>query len=175
MPTQPNSCGTLWEGPDAKAWAGEPIRLTIGHSTRLTSQIYYGDGCQIGISPHQGFLMLVCRASHLYQSKRQFSRDCLEHTKSAIAVRGRALSYCVPRSPDRQSTLLAPDIDMNAARRLIRGVIFDMDGTLTVPVIDFAEMRCAPNSVSSMQLSSCTRETRQPVIFLQASRQHTDG
>ncbi|KAL3161139.1 hypothetical protein ABBQ38_009514 [Trebouxia sp. C0009 RCD-2024] len=28
-----------------------------------------------------------------------------------------------------------------ANKRVIKGVIFDMDGTLTMPVIDFAEMR----------------------------------
>ena len=28
-----------------------------------------------------------------------------------------------------------------AARRVLRGIVFDMDGTLTVPCIDFAEMR----------------------------------
>ena len=28
-----------------------------------------------------------------------------------------------------------------ATRRVLRGIVFDMDGTLTVPCIDFAEMR----------------------------------
>jgi hypothetical protein len=31
--------------------------------------------------------------------------------------------------------------DREALRRPIRGVVFDMDGTLTVPVIDFQYMR----------------------------------
>lgn len=119
--------------------------------------------------------MLVCRASHLNQSKRHFPKECFLHTKSGTAVSGRSLAHCVPRSTDQLSARLATDTDMNAARRLIRGVIFDMDGTLTVPVIDFAEMRCAPNPFNSLQLAACTKETRQPVILLQAPRQHTNG
>lgn len=31
--------------------------------------------------------------------------------------------------------------DRSALQRTIRGVVFDMDGTLTVPVIDFQYMR----------------------------------
>ncbi len=167
----------LWQSQrsDASAWQKNLSRLTKWHLTRSTSQQYSSDGSQIGVSLLQGFLMLVCRASYLYQSKRYSSKDWLVHTNSGTAVRGRALAYCVSRSSECQSALLATDIDMNAARRLIRGVIFDMDGTLTVPVIDFAEMRCAPNSFSLLQLAACTRETRQPLILLQAPRQHTDG
>lgn len=29
-----------------------------------------------------------------------------------------------------------------SSKRIIRGIVYDMDGTLTVPVIDFALMRC---------------------------------
>lgn len=36
---------------------------------------------------------------------------------------------------------LAAMLEPSAARRTVRGVVFDMDGTLTVPVIDFQYMR----------------------------------
>ncbi len=56
---------------------------------------------------------------------------------------GHFLASSASRSQDRTLSDLIVQQEMNAARRLIRGVIFDMDGTLIVPVIDFAEMRCA--------------------------------
>eukprot|EP00882_Tetradesmus_deserticola_P002314 GHRQ01002471.1.p1 GENE.GHRQ01002471.1~~GHRQ01002471.1.p1 ORF type:complete len:278 (+),score=83.36 GHRQ01002471.1:246-1079(+) len=47
------------------------------------------------------------------------------------------------RSPNRamQSARVAEAPQAAAARRKVRGVVFDMDGTLTVPVIDFQYMR----------------------------------
>lgn len=37
--------------------------------------------------------------------------------------------------------MMMSSLGSNAHRRVIRGVVFDMDGTLIAPSINFAEMR----------------------------------
>lgn len=94
--------------------------------------------------------MLACTKSFQNQLYLTFQSNHIAYKVRLGRCVGRLLTSNSSRSQDSTATTCIPKQEMIAARRLIRGVIFDMDGTLTVPVIDFAEMRCAYNSPYSL-------------------------
>lgn len=74
----------------------------------------------------------------------------LQHRVLSSALRCHNLRLLLPRSVQhspascslaRGMTAMAAAVESAAAKRTVRGVVFDMDGTLTVPVIDFQYMR----------------------------------
>jgi len=85
--------------------------------------------------------MLTCSPKVLHQLAVRHYAGLVSSTYLKTGVSSLPLTAVSGRSRDQRRTSVTANETMNAAKRLIRGVIFDMDGTLTIPVIDFAEMR----------------------------------
>lgn len=93
---------------------------------------------------------LVCQTRHITALRRvvvvkaqEHSQALFKFTRSRITTASHPSIRMSSRSQGGGSVFSQDRIHVNdaAVGRVVKGAVFDMDGTLTVPCIDFAEMR----------------------------------
>lgn len=94
---------------------------------------------------YQNIQYLVPPVSRLLSAQHHKQRHSTHYSRNMAAAAAADAMNAVPSSDTAaEASSSASGIviyDKEALKRTIRGVVFDMDGTLTVPVIDFQYMR----------------------------------
>lgn len=81
----------------------------------------------------------VCARPQLQQQHYHHTRNRSSMSAAAADPAGAAAAAATAAADSTMESVVV--FDRSALQRTIRGVVFDMDGTLTVPVIDFQYMR----------------------------------